>query len=138
VICVSFFVYAVRLLLLLLLLLFVIAFYRAVTIIYLKETMFLGHLVLQPFCNYISWHMYCYSHFVCFVLYISTFPTVMIIIISGGSSSSSSNSSSSIVCLKFQAIYMLLIPIFVDSESKLSYLMVSQRSCITCCACLSY
>jgi len=33
---------------------------------------------------------------------------------------------------------MLLIPIFLDSESKLAYLMVIQRSCIICCACMSY
>ena len=59
--------------------------------------MFLGYLVLQPLCNYNSWHtrMYCYSHFEYFVLYISTFPIIMIIIISGGSSSSSSSSRSS-------------------------------------------
>jgi len=33
---------------------------------------------------------------------------------------------------------MLLIPIFLDSESKRTYLMVIQGSCINCCACMSY
>jgi len=43
-------------------------------IIYLKQTMFFGYIVLQLFCIYSPCYMSCYfTHEICFVLYISTF-----------------------------------------------------------------
>ena len=40
---------------------------------YLKQIMFLGYTVLQLFCSYNLWYMYCYLHDEYFVFYISTF-----------------------------------------------------------------
>jgi len=33
---------------------------RIFTVIYLKQTMFLGYIMLQHFCSYNLWHMSCY------------------------------------------------------------------------------
>jgi len=57
------------LLLLLLLLLYLSPLFRIFIIIYLKQAMFLGYIVLQVFCIYNLYYMQCYfTREICFVL----------------------------------------------------------------------
>jgi len=53
----------------------VIAFVQGITIIYLKQTMFLGYIVLQLFCIYNLCCMYCYhfSREICLYFHISIY-----------------------------------------------------------------